>query len=295
MIASLFDSSALRSIRPVLAGAAVVFAFALPVSAHVEKHFNVQGRPVVILQDASGHIEIKSWKKQEVLVVGDESSKNVMIDTEQAGSRIEVDTQIVDSSARPADLQANYVITVPEETELQIRTESGSIVVESVHGDLTFETILGDVNLQDVGGMLSIKSTEGTIICTRCDGSISAQTVSGNVKLFQPIMDHVTVHTTAGNIFFDGDFLKHGIYLLKSDTGNTEVRFGKASSFDLTATSVQGTVFNQAKLQPDKHSHHLKLPKFSTSAAFVSGTYGDGNAKVELSSFSGTIKISSRD
>jgi DUF4097 and DUF4098 domain-containing protein YvlB len=295
MIASLFDSSALRSIRPALAGAAVVFALALPVSAHVEKHFNVQGRPVVILQDASGHIEIKSWKKQEVLVVGDESSKNVMIDTEQAGSRIEVDTQIVDSSARAADLQANYVITVPEETELQIRTESGSIVVESVHGDLTFETILGDVNLQDVGGMLSIKSTEGTIICTRCDGSISAQTVSGNVKLFQPIMDHVTVHTTAGNIFFDGDFLKHGIYLLKSDTGNTEVRFGKASSFDLTATSVQGTVFNQAKLQPDKHSHHLKLPKFSTSAAFVSGTYGDGNAKVELSSFSGTIKISSRD
>src|SRR5579862_3842769 len=125
MIASLFDSSALRTIRPVLAGAAAIFVMALPVSAHVEKHFPVQGRPVVILQNASGHIEVKSWKKQEVMVVGDQASKNVSIDTEQAGSRIEVDTQIVDPSAHPADLIANYVITVPEETELQIRTDSG--------------------------------------------------------------------------------------------------------------------------------------------------------------------------
>jgi DUF4097 and DUF4098 domain-containing protein YvlB len=293
ILSSLSQLSAARSFRPIL-GAALLAALAIPAAAHVEKHFAVDGRPVVILRNANGHIEIRSWNKNEVFVVGDTSSRSVDIDTEQAGARVEIDTQILDASARPADLQTNYVITVPEETELQIRSDSGAIVVESVHGDLSFETIAADVNLQDVGGVLNVKSTEGTIVCTRCDGTISAQTVSGNVSLFQPIMDHVTIHTTAGNIFFDGDFLKHGIYVLKSDTGNTEVRFGKASSFDLTASSMQGNVFSSAKLQKDKHSHKLHLPAYSTSA-FVSGTYGDGNAKVELTSFSGTIKISNRN
>jgi DUF4097 and DUF4098 domain-containing protein YvlB len=273
--------------------AAVLGAWALPAAAHMEKHFAVEGRPVVILRNASGHVEIKSWKKPEVVVVGDEASHNVLIDTEQAGSRIEVDTQILDQYASPADLQANYTLTVPEETELQIRSDSGAIIVESVHGDLRFDTVDADVNLQDAGGTLVVNTMEGTIVCSRCDGSFNASTVSGNVKLFAPIMDHVTVHTTAGNIFFDGDFLKHGIYFLQSDTGNTVVHFGKASSFDLTATSVKGTVLSQAKLQPDKHPHKLKLPPYAT--AVVAGKFGDGNARVELNSFSGTISISKRD
>lgn len=292
MIFDSLCSSAARSIRPLVVSA-VLAACALPACAHVEKHFAVDGRPIVILRNANGHIEVRSWNKPEVFVVGDAASRSVSVDMEQAGPRVEIDTQILDATAKAADLQTNYVITVPEETELQIRSDSGAIVVESVHGDLSFETIAADVNLQDVGGTLNIKSTVGAISCTRCDGNFSAQSVTGDVKLFQPIMDHVTIHTSSGNIFFDGDFLKHGIYVLKSDTGNTEVRFGKASSFDLTATSMQGSVVNTAKLQKDKHSHHLNLPRYSTS--FVSGTYGDGNARVELSSFSGKILISSRN
>ncbi|HXN65361.1 MAG TPA: DUF4097 family beta strand repeat-containing protein [Candidatus Acidoferrales bacterium] len=285
--------------RPVLTAAAVV-AMSLPAAAHsVEKHFPVEGRPLVILQNSNGHVEIKSWKKAEVMVIGDYgSNKNVDIETEQAGSRIEIGTHILNPASKPAERQTDYQITVPEESELQIRTESGGIVVESVHGDLTFETIAADVNLQDVGGYLVVNTTEGAIVCTRCDGSIKAESVSGNVQLFQPVMNSVTLHTTAGNILFDGDFLRRGVYILRSDTGNTEVRFGKASSFDLRANALHGTVVNKAALEPDKHGWKSHLPHFGT--AFASGrsafgSVGAGDARVDLSSFSGTITIAARD
>jgi DUF4097 and DUF4098 domain-containing protein YvlB len=166
-------------------------------------------------------------------------------------------------------------------------------VVESIHGGLTFETIAADVNLKSVGGAIVVTTADGSIICSMCDGqSFRAETVRGSVQLMQPIMDRIWVHTTAGNILFDGDFLRHGSYTLKSDTGNMEVHFGHASSFDLTARSERGDVVSQANLQPDKHGRKVSASKYGKA---LTGTIGAGNAKVELSSFSGTIKILQRD
>jgi DUF4097 and DUF4098 domain-containing protein YvlB len=274
--------------------AAVLATLALPALAHhVEKHFTVDGRPIVIIRNSSGRIQVKSWNKPEVLIVGDHASSSVDLETEQAGSRVEIETRVLNDSARGADLQMDYQVTVPEETELQIRTDSGSIMVASVHGNLTFDTLAADVNLQDVGGMVMVTTADGSVVCSRCDGTFfKAESVSGNIQLFQPVMDEITVHTTAGNILFDGDFLRHGLYVMRSDTGNTEVRFGAASSFDLKANSAHGSVINQASLQPDKHGKKVNAPKYSKS---LLGTVGNGNAKVELYSFNGTIKILKRD
>jgi|CZKC01.1.fsa_nt_gi DUF4097 and DUF4098 domain-containing protein YvlB len=281
------------SLRSALA-AAVLATLALSVSAHrVEKHFTVEGRPVVTIHNSNGRIQVKSWNKAEVMFVADHATANVEVESEQVDSRIEIGTRVLNASARSVDLQADYTVTVPEETELQIRTDSGSITVASVHGNLTFDTLAADVNLQDVGGVVMVTTADGSIVCSRCDGSsFKAETVGGNVQILQPVMDKITVHTTAGNILFDGDFLRHGLYVLKSDTGNTEVRYGSASSFDLMATSVRGSVLSQVSFQPDKHGRKDNPPKYGKS---LFGTVGKGNAKVELYSFSGTIKIMVRD
>ncbi|MGH9592157.1 MAG: DUF4097 family beta strand repeat-containing protein, partial [Bryobacteraceae bacterium] len=201
-----------RRAWPALAALAVA-ALALPAYAHrIEKHYPVDGKPVVVLRNANGHVEIKSWSKPEVMVVGDHGSSNVEIDAEQAGQRVEIVTRVLNPSAKPTDLQADFQITVPEETQLQIKTESGNILVDSVHGDMTLETIAADVNLQHVSGFLKVNTAEGTIICTECDGHFEATSVSGNIQLLRPVMSYVQVHTTAGNIFFDGDFVSHGLY-----------------------------------------------------------------------------------
>ena len=283
------------SLRTVFA-AAVLATFAITASAHrVEKHFTVVGRPVVTIHNSNGRIQVKSWNKPEVMFVADHATSNTEVESEQVDSRIEIGTRVLNAAARSADLQADYTVTVPEETELQIRTDSGTITVASVHGNLTFDTLAADVNLQDVGGVVMVTTADGSIVCSRCDGaSFKAETVGGNVQILQPVMDKITVHTTAGNILFDGDFRSHGLYVLKSDTGNTEVRYGSASSFDLLATSVRGSVLSQVNFSPDKHGKKDNPPRVPGSKSLF-GTVGKGTAKVELYSFSGTIKIMVRD
>ncbi len=271
----------------------LLLLLATPASAHrIERHFPVEGRPVITVRNARGRIEVKSWKKPEVVVIGNHTSDKVEVDTEQAGDRIEVDTHVLTEKLTPVDLQADYSLTVPEESELRVRTDSGIVVVERVFGDLTFNTVSADVQLQEVAGYLVIKTIGGSVVCARCAGKMDVNSISGNVRLLQPQLDSVRVQTSSGNILFDGNFLRQGIYILKNYSGLIEVRFADTDSFDLSATSVYGKVENQANLKP--HTHDRRLPGQRLSSSLF-GTFNEGHAKVELSSFNGTIKILKRE
>ncbi len=279
----------------VVALSALLFALAIPASAHrIEKRYTVSGRPIISVtnSNARGRIEVTSWKKPEVVVIGNHTSDKVEVDTEQAGNRIEVTTHVLDQNIAAADRQADYTITVPEESELQVRTDSGLVIVERVYGDLTFDTVAADVQLQEVGNYLVIHTVSGSVTCTRCLGRIEVSSISGNIQLLQPRMENVLARTTSGNIYFDGDFLRRGVYILKNYSGVTEVRFSDTDSFDLSAATQQGTVENQAKLKPDPHGGRHLVSRFAKG---LFGTFNEGHAKVELSSFNGTIKIRRRN
>jgi DUF4097 and DUF4098 domain-containing protein YvlB len=257
-----------------------------------ERHFTVQGKPVVTVQNATGRIQVKAWDRQEVLIVGQRGSTNVEVDTEQVGNRIEIVTRAISGNPGPDARRADYDISVPVESELQVRSDSGNVTVDSVHGDMSFDTVASDLALQDVEGYVMVKSIGGSTICTRCAGRFDATSISGNFQLLQPTMDNVRVQTSSGNILFDGGFMNRGIYVLKNYSGTIEVRFSSTDSFDVRATSLYGNVINQAPVVPDRHK--MPAPR-SGLAKSLFGTMNDGRAKVELSSFNGTIKISKRE
>jgi DUF4097 and DUF4098 domain-containing protein YvlB len=261
----------------------------------VEKHFAVNGRPVVIIQNvANGRIEVKSSRNSEVIVSASQPSNKIRLDMEQADNRIDVTASVLDFSAQESDLSENIQLTVPEETELQIRSQSGLIYVEQVLGDMTLESVAGDIHLKEVSGYIIVKTTGGTLVCTLCGGKLKFDSISGSAQVLQPSLTNVTLYTSFGNILFDGDFIRTGIYTMKSGRGLVEVRFAGTDSFDLNAQTTSGTVDNRAEafLKPDSHGIRRSASKYAKG---LFGSVGNGLAKVELSSFSGTIRILKRD
>jgi hypothetical protein len=101
---------------------------------------------------------------------------------------------------------------------------------------------------------------------------------------------YVRAQTSEGNILFNGSFLPNATYIMKNYSGVIEVRFSPGDSFDLSATSLKGKVHNEANLIPSSHRHFL--PKFGNA---LFGTFNSGRAKVDLSSFDGTINILKKD
>jgi len=268
-------------------------AYAAP--QRVEKHFTVKGRPVVVIRNiGNGRIEVKSWKNSEIVVTGTRASEKIAVETEQAGDRIDVSSSVVDATASAKEMEANFQLTVPEQTELQLRTQTGLIYVEQVTGDMTLDSVAGDVHLKEVSGYIIVTTTGGSLVCTQCAGKLEFSSISGSAQVLQPTLNNVKLRTMTGNILFDGDFVHTGLYSMRSGKGLVEVRFSGNDSFDLNAQTATGTVDNQAAeyLKPDSHGVRHMASKFSKG---LFGTVGMGFAKVELSSYSGTIRILKRD
>jgi DUF4097 and DUF4098 domain-containing protein YvlB len=275
---------------------AVMAGFMLAASpAHadrIEKHFAVQSKPKITVRNSSGRIQVKAWTKQEVQVAWTSANGKTAVETEQAGNRIEVARLMYEDGAAVDDSKTDFEITVPIESELSVRTDSGNVTVDSVHGDMTFDTVGANLQLSDVNGYMVVKTIDGSLVCNRCSGKLEANSISGNVQMIQPALDSVRVQTSSGNIFFDGSFLSRGIYIMKNFSGTIEVHFSSNDSFDVNASSLKGDVINQATFKPDTHGTPHAASKWGHS---LFGTMNDGRAKVELSSFSGTIKILQRE
>ena len=285
-----------RHVLPVLGVGVLLFpAASFAAGQKFEKRFTVKGRPVVSIQNvANGRIEVKSAKTQEVIVSGSQLSNKIGVETEQADDRIDVTASVLDANAPSAELEENFSLVVPEETELQIKTQTGLIYVEQVMGDMKLESIAGDITLKEVSGYIIVRSTGGSLKCTLCAGKLEFSSISGDAQILQPTLNSVNIMTTSGNILYDGDFFRTGIYSMKSGKGVVEVRFSSTDSFDLNAKTNLGTVDNRAEafLKPDTHGIRHAASKYAHG---LFGSIGSGLAKVELSSFSGTIRILRRD
>lgn len=264
----------------------------LPVSAkRLEKHFKVDSRPVVTIHNPNGAVTVKAWTKSEVMVIAELASEHVNVEAQQNGNRVDVATRQLTDNMSPDDFRADYQINVPQDAELQIHNDSGAVTVSSVAGNMDVETIAGDVALQDAAGYLTVATVGGAFECLRCAGHIEVNSISGSFRLLDTRSYHVHAQTSTGNILFSGEFLPNGSYRLKNYSGVIELRFLAGDSFDLTATSLKGKVNNQAKLA--QSAQNFRTPKYG-EAAF--GTVNQaGHARVELTSFDGTINILKRD
>jgi DUF4097 and DUF4098 domain-containing protein YvlB len=286
--------------HPLSAWSAGIFLFAASTAIaaspdHQERHFAVRNHPVVVLRNiVNGRIEVKSSKNPEVIVASTAEANKVALDIEQVGDRIDINASALQPSSQAEDPEADFQLTVPEQTELQLKTQTGLIYVEQVTGDMKLESVAGDIHLKEVSGYIIVKTTGGSLVCTLCSGKLEFNSISGNAQVLQPSLTNVSLMTTSGNILYDGDFIRTGIYSMKSGKGLVEVRFSGNDSFDLNAQTNLGTVDNQAAayLKPDTHSSRHTASAYAHS---LFGTVGQGLAKVELSSYSGTIRILKRN
>jgi DUF4097 and DUF4098 domain-containing protein YvlB len=266
-------------------------ATATAVPRHVEKHFKVGAHPVITIHNPDGIITVKAWTRPEVKLVGDSQSDKVEIDADQTGNRVDLNVRSGDDNISPDELRANFDLFVPEDSELQIHDDSGSVAVQDVAGDMAVDTIAAGIALQDASGYLSIRTVGGAVQCIRCAGKIEITSISGNVRLIDMRSSTVRAQTTRGDIAFDGQFMPNGTYRLTNYSGLIDVRISPEDSFDLSATSVKGKVQNDANLTP-------AAPRKGPVSRFTQSLFSvvnEGKAKVELKSFDGTINIHRRD
>jgi cytoskeletal protein CcmA (bactofilin family) len=215
------------------------------------------------------------------------------------------------NNRRNINVSVAYTVTAPAGTRLSIDSISGSIKVADIKGDLNANSISGDVRISGAGRIGTAKSISGTIEIsdTQADGAVAGSSVSGdvilrrvtarrldggsvsgNIKLDEVQCERVSAQTTSGSVWFSGALARSGRYELKSFSGEVRVMLSGNTGFEVDANSFSGEVRTDLAIttrgsnQPNRRGRHTTL----------SGTYGDGAAILDLTTFSGSIVISKR-
>jgi hypothetical protein len=160
-----------------------------------ERRFRVSGVPDVRLATFDGAIVVRGWDRDEVYVEVEKRGRDraeaeaIEVVAQQKGREISVEARepstrdykwgIVHTVARGTRI----VATVPEGSDIVLRTGDGAITIERVRGKLELRTRDGAVNGLDIGGDVFAHTEDGSIRLENVDGRCDAATDDGSIHL----------------------------------------------------------------------------------------------------------------
>jgi DUF4097 and DUF4098 domain-containing protein YvlB len=260
-----------------------------------EKTFDTTREPRISLTNLKGQILVRGWDKAQVHVVYTVASPRAEVDTEflpETGpvEKVHFSIHELDASVATSEAAADYTLDVPTGSRLEIRNPQGKIRVEGIQGDASIDSVGGDIVVANYSGHLSVRSVGGNIEVSHPSGDVEVSSVTGNLHFVSPSTSKLRGTTTSGHIIFEGDFMDRGDYMLSAYSGDVDVVCPPSASYELRAKTVKGKVVNTMSMT---HRHRSASPQDSANSLL--GTYNTGKATVELTSFSGTIRIRPRD
>jgi hypothetical protein len=285
----------LMSVRQVLRPLGVIFLSAGMMWAagegRLEKTFDTTREPRISLNNLKGHVLVRGWDKAQVHVVYTVDSPRVEVDSEilpntGPAEKVHFETHLLDSTLPSTEQGADYTLDVPAGATLEIRNPQGRIRVEGMQADATVQSVSGDISIRDYSGRLSLRTVAGDIEVIRPSGNVEADSITGNLHFISPSTTRLHGTTTSGHILFEGDFMDRGDYILSAYSGDVEIVCPPSASYELRAKTLKGKVINT---MPMTHRRESASPLGASNSLL--GTRNTGKATVELTSFSGNIRI----
>lgn len=212
-------------------------------------------KPITLqVDDAAGNITVTGGDVETVQVQAiktaydstqaraDEEVKTVKYSVEQTGNKIVIRYEIPKSmNIRNNINTVDFIITVPNETSVDVETSFGEINVSGTKGTVTASNDFGDVTVENVEGGLSVESSSGAITATSIKASgaeVNLHTDFGSVSLEKVNAKNVTAESNSGTIKLT-DVRATGTIFTKSEFGDIKYENGSAAALEVDTNSGQ--------------------------------------------------------
>jgi len=138
----------------------------------------------------------------------------------------------------------SLVIAVPPQTDVELETSNGSILLSGVEGSGSLVTSNGKIVLEALKGDFDGETSNGSITVNDLEGSARLDTSNARVEVRQ-VIGEVDVETSNGRIFYSGDMIPGGRNRLETSNGDVNVELHGTPSLDLDASTSRGTVTSE--------------------------------------------------
>lgn len=300
-------------------------------SASFDRTLTVSGPLRLDLSNGSGSVRITGAATGQVRIHGDirrrafflghtytakEVADNPPI--EQQGNVIRIgdrDRMRFSAGIGSTNLTIDYVIEVPQETEVETRVGSGSQSVRNVRGPVklvsgsggvTADAIQEDAQIVSGSGTIEASGVGGEFRGTAGSGGITAREVHGDVRLttgsgsisvskpdsrvtvkagsgpitIQGASDSLTATTGSGSLAIDGNPSPNSFWELHTGSGSVNLGLPANGSFRLSATARSGSIQASIPIVIEEQSRRE-----------LRARVGSGAARIEVQTGSGSIRI----
>ncbi|HMF55169.1 MAG TPA: DUF4097 family beta strand repeat-containing protein [Pyrinomonadaceae bacterium] len=277
---------------------------------------------VVTLANISGQIKVHGWDRREVHVQT-EDNKRVELRREGGSNSSGPATRLQVLFAREAgnsddeDYQecgeeSDVTLDVPRGATVFLKTQSGDIEIADI-AEVHIETSSGDVDAHRITKAIEVASASGDLTIEDSTGRVRASSISGDVEAVNiranDASDFVRVKSVSGDVTLDrvnharidagtvsgelgmtGQLAHGGSYEFQTVSGDVTLNLPSDASFRLDAQIFQGgDVSSDFNFRNVTRTVGSPIP----TSHFV-GTYGTGDATVNLRTISGTLRVRRR-
>jgi len=217
----------------------------------------------------SGNLRVIGWDRAEMKITGTLGDEVEKLDVSGDGNAWHVEVVLV----RGKHIRGGG-------TELEVR-----VPVESA---VEVETVSGGVSTEGTRGALDVEAVSGEVVVSGALDTARISVVSGNVKFRsdRPVKS-VQLRTVSGNVDASASLAKSARVEVEAFSGDVDFALPSDVSAEFRVSTFSGNIKNDFGGGEVKKSDHVP----SRSLSF---TTGSGDARVSVSSFSGSVRLVKR-
>jgi hypothetical protein len=186
----------------------------------------------------------------------------------------------------------DYMITVPDDAQVQVSTDIGDIIIQDIHGSALANTGHGDITVYNSKKHIEANVTQqGNITIIRPQSSVQLSTNKGMVRVIDS-MNSVGARAKNGKVEVKCKELPATKQMkLATEHGPVILHTTKNMNCSLTAKTENGTITSTQEITIDPAATTLNTHYWNNIKKNVYGAIGNKNASVTMFSTKGDIKI----
>jgi hypothetical protein len=273
----------------------------------------------VSLTTGSGRISVRGWDRKEVRAQTMQADTKIEMrktsDKDAANAAMRLEILVYEDSEgteedNACEADTDVTVNVPRGATVYLKTSNGDIEVDDV-AEAHLETADGRIEARRISKATEATSVNNNIALEDANGRVRLTSFSGVIEVrdLRSVneSDFVKIKTTGGDILLDrigparvdastiggelrlvGPLARGGVYNFTTMTGDATIILPVDSSFELNAKiSEGGEIITDFELTYKGSTS----PSSLLQAGRLLGTYGKGEAKINLVSFSGTLRL----
>lgn len=224
----------------------------------IKRSFSVQSGGKLIMDVEPGSIELRSTGDSQIVVEvfrkverasasrAEEILRQHEVNFEQQGNNLSVIAKFRNGIVerwRRHGLSVRYVVSVPTEFSIDLKTSGGGISVGDLRGEARARTSGGSLSLGRIEGPVTGHTSGGSITLAACNGKVELKTSGGGIN-FGTGAGEMIAETSGGSVKIDN--FQGNVY---ARTGGGDIRAGSIVG-SIDASTSGGPIVVALRGQP---------------------------------------------